>query len=236
MSCETARARFLHAAPPGSAPQERKALPCLALAFAIQERFPGRCSAVTLWIVDMSNDATRAATRAAAAAEAAALAGGTVPPPPDGGDATDSLTPGGNAADAPAGGGVADPPPGEGVDGVLHRLELSLDAISTRLTAVEAGREAARDPPPRVPPVLGALPPPPAPAAAASAAAGDFGLPAAGLSDVIPSSVAKVLKHQSKDKDHDTAVKDDLFRLKGLSRGDAGPAPRVLPPPRLRPS
>jgi len=159
----------------------------------------------------MSNDATRAATRAAAAAEAAALAGGTVPPPPDGGDATDSLTPGGNAADAPAGGGVADPPAGGGVDGVLHRLELSLDAISTRLAAVEAGREAARDPPPRVPPVLGALPPPPAPAAAAAAAAGDFGLPAAGLADVIATSVAKALKQQSKDKDHDTAVKDDLF-------------------------
>jgi len=134
-------------APPGCAPQERQALPCLALACASQERFPGRCPAVTLWIVHMSNNATRAATLAAAAADAAALSGGTVPPTLDGGGATDSLPPGGNAADAPAGGGVADPPAGGGVDGVLHRLELSLDAISTRLSAVEAGREAARDPP-----------------------------------------------------------------------------------------
>jgi len=148
----------------------------------------------------MSNNATRAATRAAAAADAAALSGGTVPPTLDGGGATDSLPPGGNAADAPAAGGVADPPAGGGVDGVLHRLELSVNAIPTRLAAVEAGREAARDPPLRVPPVLGALPPPPAPAAAAAAAAGDFGLPDAGLDDVIATSVAKALEQQSKDK------------------------------------
>ena len=77
---------------------------------------------------------------------------------------------------------------------------------------MEAVREAAREPPARVPPALGALPPPPAPVAAAAAAAvGDFGIPADGLADVIATGVAKALKQQSKDKDHDTAVKDDLF-------------------------
>lgn len=145
------------------------------------------------------SDADRAATRATAAAAAATAAaaggGGGVVPAADGA------------------GGVPDPPPARGVEGALLRIQQTLDAVSTRLAAVEVDREAERDPPPLVPPVLPApLAPAPSAAAAAGAAGADFGLPAAGLADVIAVTVAKVIKQQqAKDKEHDTAVKDDLF-------------------------
>ncbi|KAK1868669.1 hypothetical protein I4F81_011153 [Pyropia yezoensis] len=145
------------------------------------------------------SDADRAATRATAAAAAATAAaaggGGGVVPAADGA------------------GGVPDPPPAQGVEGALLRIQQTLDAVSTRLAAVEADREAERDPPPLVPPVLPAtLAPAPAAAATAGAAGADFGLPAAGLADDIAVTVANVIKQQqAKDKEHDTAVKDDLF-------------------------
>jgi len=113
------------------------------------------------------SDAARAATRAAAAAAAAAATdggGGVVP------------------AGVAAGGGAADPPPALGVEGALLRLQQTLDAVSTRLAAVEADREAARDPPPPGPPDLPALPVPgPAAAAADGGVGAGFGLPAADI-------------------------------------------------------
>jgi len=146
----------------------------------------------------LPSDAARAATRAAAAAAAAAAT--------DGGG---GIVPAGVAA----GGGAADPPPALGVEGALLRLQQTLDAVSTRLAAVEADREAARDPPPPGPPDLPALSVSgPAAAAADGGVGAGFGLPASGLADVIAVTVAMVIKQQqAKDKEHDTGVKDDLF-------------------------